>query len=115
MKDYEDFISTKCENCKFYRTEEDAEGKIYEYCDIYDCQLCEIGGLEPKKGCLYFSKTHSEYLQEKAYFEGIKKGQKTTAIFFLENYGYLLSKRVKDEIIYLYKIEEVINEEKTND
>ena len=44
-------IPMRCENCYNYYFEEDADGVRYHYCDIFDCQLCEILGLDPTNGC----------------------------------------------------------------
>lgn len=41
----------RCENCYNYYFEEDADGVRYHYCDIFDCQLCEIAGVDPMTGC----------------------------------------------------------------
>lgn len=44
-------IPMRCENCYNYYFEEDADGVRYHYCDIFDCQLCEIAGVDPMTGC----------------------------------------------------------------
>lgn len=44
-------LPLRCENCWHYEFEEDADGTRYHYCRLYDCQLCEILGLDPANGC----------------------------------------------------------------
>lgn len=41
----------RCKNCYNYYFEEDADGVRYHFCDIFDCQLCEIAGVDRMKGC----------------------------------------------------------------
>ena len=42
-----------CWNCKHYEEEID-EGTTIEYCRLFDCELCEIAGLNSFQGCEAF-------------------------------------------------------------